>query len=128
MAALTDYREKLGDRYHGRHVLVTGGAGFIGSHLSKALVQLGAEVVVIDNLDGGDRANLEPAEAAGPGSLTFMEASILDTDALAEATAGCRRVFHQAALGSVPRSMEEPDLYTRVNIVGTHHVLEAARA
>ena len=103
-------------------ILVTGGAGFIGSHLSEALVALGASVVVIDDLSGGDRANL-----ASFGPVEFVEASILDMAALARCARDCRYVFHLAALGSVPRSVEQPRLYNDVNITGTLNVLEAAR-
>jgi nucleoside-diphosphate-sugar epimerase len=112
------------DAFKGARVLVTGGAGFIGSHLIEALVALGADVVALDDLCGGDWANLD-----GFGdNVKQMTASILDTDALAEATEGCRYVFHQAALGSVPRSVEEPELYYQVNITGTLNVLQAAKA
>jgi nucleoside-diphosphate-sugar epimerase len=112
---------------HGSHfinvrVLVTGGAGFIGSHLAEALVQLGARVVVLDDLSGGSRENLR---CFGP--VEFVEGSILDRPLLDRCTAGCQYVFHQAALGSVPRSLEAPALYNDVNAVGTLNVLEAAR-
>jgi len=104
-------------------VLVTGGAGFIGSHLIEALVTLGAEVVAIDDLSRGSWSNLEEFGA----DVRQVTASILDTDALHDATAGCAYVFHQAALGSVPLSLEQPILYHQVNVLGTIHVLEAAR-
>ena len=102
--------------------MITGGAGFIGSHLAEALCQLGATVVVIDDLSGGMRENL-----ADFGPVEFVEGSILDKDALRRSTKGCRYVFHQAALGSVPRSVEQPRLYNSVNTEGTLNVLEAAR-
>jgi UDP-glucose 4-epimerase len=105
----------------GARALVTGGAGFIGSHLADALLSHGADVVVLDNLDGGRTANV-PAGAA------FVEGSILNPDLLASAAAGCRFVFHLAALGSVPRSVAEPRLFHDVNVTGTLNVLEAARA
>jgi nucleoside-diphosphate-sugar epimerase len=108
--------------FDGCRVLVTGGAGFIGSHLGAALVELGATVVVIDDLSGGSRENL-----AAVGPVTFLEGSILDRDLLASAVRGCRFVFHEAALGSVPRSVEHPRLYNEVNITGTLNVLDAAR-
>ncbi|MHC4997275.1 MAG: NAD-dependent epimerase/dehydratase family protein, partial [Planctomycetota bacterium] len=112
------------DAFKGTRVLVTGGAGFIGSHLVEALVSLGAEVVALDDLCAGDWANLD---GFGDG-VKQMTDSILDRDALAEATEGCRYVFHQAALGSVPRSIKEPELYYEVNITGTLNVLQASRA
>ena len=102
--------------------LVTGGAGFIGSHLSATLVDLGADVTVLDDLSaGGDPAAL-------PAGVRFVRGSILDQAVVAGVTAGRRFVFHQAALGSVPRSVEQPRLYHDVNVTGTLNVLEAARA
>jgi len=100
---------------------VTGGAGFIGSHLAEALVRLGATVAVIDDLVGGSRENLRsfPVE--------FVHDSILNREALSRCTAGCRYVFHQAALGSVPASVERPRVFNEVNTIGTLNVLEAAR-
>ncbi len=119
-----DWTTHHGDFFKGAPCLVTGGAGFIGSHIVEALVQLGAEVTAIDDLSGGDWANLD---GFGDGVEQVTD-SILNTDALATATAGRRFVFHQAALGSVPRSVKEPVLYHRVNVMGTVNVLEAARA
>lgn len=109
-------------------MLVTGGAGFIGSHLSEALIRLGASVVVIDDLCGGDRANFDSFASDAGNRFEFVEGSILDQDLLARCTEGCRFVFHQAALGSVPRSVEQPRLFQEVNVTGTLNVLEAARA
>ena len=106
---------------HGQRALVTGGAGFIGSHLAHALVQLNCQTVVLDDLSGGG----DPA--ALPSSVKFIKGSILDSKLLETAVAGCRFVFHQAALGSVPRSIEQPRQYTDVNVTGTLNVLETAR-
>lgn len=117
-----DWTSLHAQHFAGSRALVTGGAGFIGSHLAEALVRLGAQVIVIDDLSGGDRANLQ---SFGP--LEFIEGSILDRDLLARCTRGCRYVFHQAALGSVPRSVKQPRLYNDVNTTGTLNVLEAAR-
>ena len=108
------------DFFRGSRALVTGGAGFIGSHLSHALAELGAKVVVIDDLSGGSKENLAPG-------AEFIEASILDGRAVTRAVAGCRFVFHQAALGSVPKSIEEPRKYSDVNTTGTLNILESAR-
>jgi UDP-glucose 4-epimerase len=109
--------------FAGRTVCVTGGAGFIGSHLSDALVELGAKVRIVDDLSNGREANLAgPARAAA-----FERGSILDDAVLDRAFAGADTVFHQAALGSVPRSIEVPVLYHQVNVDGTLRVLEAAR-
>ena len=117
-----DFRALHGDHFAGAKVLLTGGAGFIGSHLSEVLVALGARVTVLDDLSGGARENL-----ATFGPVEFVEASILDEETLHEVTSGCRYVFHLAALGSVPRSVEQPRLYNEVNTTGTLNVLEAAR-
>lgn len=117
-----DWKSLHGSDFAGARALVTGGAGFIGSHLSEALVRLGARVVVIDDLSGGSRDNLR---AFGP--VEFVEGSILDQPLLAQCTKDCAYVFHQAALGSVPRSVEQPRLYHEVNTTGTLNVLEAAR-
>ncbi|GAA5087006.1 NAD-dependent epimerase/dehydratase family protein [Paenalcaligenes hermetiae] len=126
--ALLNWPSLHGDAFQGKRVLVTGAAGFIGSHLSEALAALGATVVAMDDLSFGDRANLQPAEATGPGHVLFRQASILDPAELAEAAAGCELIFHQAAWGSVPRSCEIPLAYHQVNATGTLQLLEAARA
>ncbi|MCE9589927.1 MAG: NAD-dependent epimerase/dehydratase family protein [Planctomycetes bacterium] len=123
----TDWRGLHGKHFEGARALVTGGAGFIGSHLAEALIKLGASVTVIDDLCGGDEANFNDYRAAAGDRLRFVKASILDAEAVARCTEGCRYVFHQAALGSVPRSVEQPVLYAQVNIIGTQTVLEAAR-
>lgn len=116
----SDWVSRHGNFFRGARVLVTGGAGFIGSHLCDALLQLGAKVVVIDDLSGGDTANL-------PHGVEFERGSILDLPALDRVMERCRFVFHQAALGSVPRSIEEPRLYHDVDATGTLNVLESAR-
>ncbi len=105
----------------GQRALVTGGAGFIGSHLTHALAKLDCHVVVLDDLSGGG----DPA--ALPVGVKFVQGSILNQPLLDECAAGCRFIFHQAALGSVPRSLEQPRQYADVNVVGTLNVLEAAR-
>lgn len=102
-------------------VLITGGAGFIGSHLGRALLALGAKVRVLDDLSGGFRENL-------PSGCEFHHASILDDKILRQAVAGCRFVFHEAAMVSVPESVEQPGRCAEINIMGTQRVLEAARA
>ena len=109
--------------YRGRRACVTGGAGFIGSHLVEALVHHGAEVVVIDDLSNGSEANL----AAVRERVRFVRGSILDRAALDDAVAGTALIFHEAALGSVPGSVDDPVRYFSVNGAGTLEVLEAAR-
>ena len=110
--------------FAGKRICVTGGAGFIGSHLCEALVRHGASVVVIDDLSNGRRENLSSIEER----VRFVEGSILDPRALSAAIQGCEMVFHQAAIASVPRSVKEPLPYFDVNAKGTLEVLETARA
>jgi len=107
----------------GRLVLVTGAAGFIGSHLVDALLAEGNRVRALDDLSNGKRANL--AHCAD--SIEFIEADIRDARACREACAGASTVFHQAALGSVPRSMKDPSTSIAVNVSGTANVFAAAR-
>jgi nucleoside-diphosphate-sugar epimerase len=119
---LTDWRKLHGSTFEGSAVLVTGGAGFIGSHLATALNELGAKVTVLDDLSGGGNpANL-------PREVEFVKGSILDQPLLQRCVEGRQWIFHQAALGSVPRSIEQPRLYHEVNTTGTFNVLETARA
>ncbi len=110
--------------------IVTGGAGFIGSHLTEALVRRGDRVRVVDNLATGRRENMEhlPVGALGSGQpVEFLEASILDRAALRTALRGVEGVFHEAAQVSVPRSIEDPIASYEVNVTGTLTVLECAR-
>ncbi len=126
---LTHWPSLHADHFRGWTVCVTGGAGFIGSHLVDALLTLGAQVRVVDDLSRGDERNLAQARASeARAKLRFHHASVLDEQALDRAMAGCRTVFHLAALGSVPRSVEQPELYLRVNVNGAFRVLQAARA
>jgi nucleoside-diphosphate-sugar epimerase len=107
----------------GRTVLVTGGAGFIGSHLVNALAARGDSVRVLDDFSYGKRANL----VAAGGTPEVIEASILDAGALDRAFAGVEVVFHEAAIPSVPRSLAAPVASHEANATGTLMVLEAAR-
>jgi UDP-N-acetylglucosamine 4-epimerase len=102
-------------------VLVTGGAGFIGSHLVAALLAQGARVRVLDDLSSGRPENL-PA-----GKVELTEGDIHDLETCRAACAGVTYVFHQAALGSVPRSLADPATTVAVNVGGTANVLTAAR-
>ena len=101
--------------------LVTGGAGFIGSNLSRLLLAEGHEVRVIDDLSSGSEANLRGLD------VDLAEGSILDTTLLDRASRGCHSVVHLAGRGSVPRSLVEPEAYVATNVQGTFNVLEAAR-
>ncbi len=103
--------------------LVTGGAGFIGSNLTRALVDRGEQVRVLDNLATGRAENLAGIEA----KITFIRGDITDPAAVREAVAGCDYVLHQAALPSVPRSVEAPLETDRANVYGTLVVLDEAR-
>ena len=109
---------------HGSRVLVTGGAGFIGSHLTDHLLALGCHVTVLDDLSSGDRANLELAEQTG--RLRFIEGSVLDESVLASAITGATYVFH-LAVQCVRKSIGKPLENHHVNATGTITTLEAAR-
>ena len=105
--------------------LVTGGAGFIGSHLVERLLQLGHEVVVADNLATGRLGNLESVR--GNPRLHVHHIDITDLDPLHEVTRGVEWVFHLAALADIVPSIQRPLDYYRANVTGTACVLEAAR-
>jgi nucleoside-diphosphate-sugar epimerase len=109
--------------FEGERVLVTGGAGFIGSHLVDALLARGARVRVLDNLSTGSRRNLSRAMP----EVEFLLGDIRDAGACRDAMRDVSYVFHQAALGSVPRSIEDPGTTIDVNVAGTARVLSAAR-
>ena len=104
-------------------VLVTGGAGFIGSHLAAALLERGARVRVIDNLSTGYRENLEEIG----GDIDFVKASITDSTALKRALENVELVFHEAAIPSVPRSVTSPVETHEASVTGTFSLLLAAR-
>ena len=104
-------------------VLVTGGAGFIGSHLVDALVQRGARVRVLDDFSTGGPENL----AACLDRIELIEGDLRDAAACRSACRGVQIVFHEAALGSVPRSMDDPATTIAVNVAGAANVFAAAR-
>jgi len=106
--------------------LVTGGAGFIGSHLAEALWQRGDTVVVLDNFSTGQPGNLAWA-AADPSRLQRIEAGVQDAEAVDAAVRGCDVVFHLAAVASVPQTIAEPLSSHDANLTGTLQLLEAAR-
>ena len=103
--------------------LVTGGAGFIGSHLVDALLANNCEVRVIDNLSSGNLRNLEHVIER----IRFQKGDIRDLDALENIMSGCEVVFHQAAVVSVTKTVDDPLGSAAVNEIGTLNVLEAAR-
>lgn len=104
--------------------LVTGGAGFIGSHITEELIKRGDDVVILDNMYSGRQVNL----AANPKAV-FVEGSIMDTDVLDSICTeyNIEGIFHLAAVASVQKSIENPVLVHDVNVTGTLNVLEAAR-
>lgn len=104
-------------------VLVTGGAGFIGSHLTSALLASGARVRVIDNLSTGYRENLDEIE----GDIDFVNASITDQQSLMRALRDVELIFHEAAIPSVPRSVSSPLETHEASVNGTFSLLLAAR-
>lgn len=122
------------------HYTVTGGAGFIGSHLTEELLRRGHAVRVVDNFSTGRRANVEAAAAAAgsavttgpwpdaaPPSLEVIEGDLANLDVARAAVAGADVVLHQAAIPSVPRSVADPVSSNRANIDATLNVLVAAR-
>src|SRR5919106_2184097 len=104
-------------------VLVTGGAGFIGSHIAERMVELGHDVVVLDNFSTGRRQNL----AAFADEVELVEGDMRSYERVHTAVRGCEVVLHQGALPSVPRSVQDPLTTTAVNVEGTLNVLLAAR-
>lgn len=110
----------------GQKFLVTGGAGFIGSHVVDELVRLGLRVIVIDNLSGGRRENLSDALASGLVELICED--VFDIDFGDERLSGVTHVIHMAGIGDIVPSVENPTRYMKVNLMGTCVVLELARA
>ena len=105
--------------------LVTGGAGFIGSNLCEAILRLGCRVRCLDNLSTGNPSNIEPF-MDNP-MFAFLKGDILDLGTCMEACQGVDYVLHEAAWGSIPRSLEMPLPYCSNNILGTLNMMEAAR-
>jgi len=109
----------------GTTFLVTGGAGFIGSHLCEAVLNLGHSVRCLDDLSTGKQANVDLF--TGSSRYEFVRGDIRDYDTCVRACEGMDYVLHQAAWGSVPRSIEHPLLYEEINVRGTLNMLEASR-
>ena len=106
-----------------KRALVTGGAGFIGSHIVDALVKSGCDVRVLDNLSTGNLSNLSEVKQ----KITFCKGDIRDKDRLSKLTDGCDVIFHQAAVVSVPQTVADPIETAGVNEFGTLYILETAR-
>jgi len=106
--------------------LVTGGAGFIGSHLVDRLIAEGRRVRVFDNFAIGRRSNLQ--QHASDASLEIVEGDVADKAAVVAALEGVERVFHLAARADIVPSIQDPEVYFRSNVDGTFNILEAARA
>jgi nucleoside-diphosphate-sugar epimerase len=103
----------------GRSALVTGGAGFIGSHLVRALIGQGLSVRVLDDLSSGHLANV-------PEGVEFVRGTVEDPEQVRRAIDGCEHVFHLAAMVSVPQSVADPEGSFRTNVIGTENVIRAA--
>ena len=106
-----------------KSALVTGGAGFIGSHLVEMLVSEGCKVTVLDNISSGNYLNLKHIE----GQISFYEDDIRNQEALNAAATGCEVIFHLAAVVSVPQTIENPIDSASVNDMGTLFIFEVAR-
>ncbi len=117
------HHEALKVFYQATPVLVTGGCGFIGSHLTELLVAYGARVTVLDDLSTGFEKNIAPIQ----NKITFINGSITDHATCLKATEGQKIIFHLAAATSVPDSIERPEHCHRINIDGTFNILNAAR-
>lgn len=111
--------------FQNKKVLVTGGAGFIGSNLVESLLNLGAIVRVLDNLETGNINNIQPFFSHP--NFQFIEGSIVDVDTCLKATEGIDAISHQAALGSVPRSIAFPHNTHAANATGFLNMLHAAK-
>ena len=103
--------------------LVTGGAGFIGSHIVERLLADGQKVRILDNFSTGKHTNLAPFQ----GRVELVEGDLRDAGALARAVEGCEVVYQQAALRSVPRSIDDPLANNDVNVTGILQLLIAAK-
>jgi nucleoside-diphosphate-sugar epimerase len=113
----------MSPRHGVRTALVTGGAGFVGSHLTDRLVEEGWSVRVLDDFSSGREANL----GRSAGAIELLRGDLRDEALIGEAVRGVEVVFHQAAVPSVPRSVAEPLRTNEVNVTGTLRLLEAAR-
>ena len=113
------------ERLINKKLLITGGAGFIGSNLIEYLLKQNNEVVCLDNLSTGFKKNIAPY--IDNNNFRFIEGDIRDYDSVSKAMVGCDKVFHLVALIGIPYSYISPLAYIRTNIEGTYNVLEAAK-
>lgn len=120
----TNWTDLHGEYFNDLSVLVTGGAGFIGSHIASALAQIGAKVTCLDDLSSGNPANLT-ANNIPP--INLVQGSVTNANLVNQLAADATFIFHQAALVSVPESIDNPQAYHDVNVNGTVNILEAAR-
>lgn len=122
-AISTAHHNALQNFYPNTPVLVTGGCGFIGSHVTELLISYGARVTILDDLSTGSEKNI--AHLAH--KVHFIKGSITDPQTCLKATAGQKIIFHLAAATSVPDSVERPEFCHKINIDGTFNMLNAAR-
>jgi UDP-N-acetylglucosamine 4-epimerase len=116
---------KVGRMIENKAVLITGGAGFIGSNLCERLLEQGNKIVCLDNLSTGQRSNID--QFIDHPNFKFIEGDLCDVEVCQKATHGVDIVLHQAALGSVPRSVQFPLATHAANSTGTLNILDAAR-
>jgi len=110
-----------------KYYLVTGGAGFIGSHIAERLLGEGQQVRIVDDLSTGKRETVTGLEDRYPGRLDFHHGDLAEPEVCQRAVQGVTHIFHQAALASVPRSLADPLATNRANVTGTLNLLLAAR-
>ena len=115
--------QRIKEYFENKNILITGGAGFIGSHLSEMLVNFNAKVTIVDDLSTGDLTNLESII----NNITFIEGNLIDKEVCHKATSQQEIIFHCAALTSVPLSMDNPDSCFDNNVTSLFNILEAAR-
>jgi UDP-N-acetylglucosamine/UDP-N-acetyl-alpha-D-glucosaminouronate 4-epimerase len=127
MTATGDELAPIADAVRGQRFCVTGGAGFVGTQLSHALIRLGAEVCIIDDLSSSDGSELDELFELADDRLDFVHGSILDPAALWDAVEGAHSIVHLAAITTVGESMDNPRRTIDVNTAGTARIAEAAR-